>query len=196
MRTTRESSPRLRANLFRPIETRVHELERDRRFEFARKHLRSYDEVRGPLRSTPIACSWTSFRECTAEQEAVETVTMLAEPEEQGMDDHESNASTDVAQDHMRDPELNGSNHLWELLWKHLRNECRASSLFSCCGVRLRPSLGSLLMEFGGVFFFFKADPQMCRCFTRQPENSKRAHFRVLALQTPPRGQNECQLWR
>ena len=35
-----------------------------------------------------------------------ETVAMFAEPEEQDMDDHESNASTDVAQDHMRDPEV------------------------------------------------------------------------------------------
>ena len=40
------------------------------------------------------------------EEEVPETVAMLAEPEEQDMDDHESNASTDVAQDHMRDPEV------------------------------------------------------------------------------------------
>ena len=33
-------------------------------------------------------------------------MAMLAEPEEQDMDDHESNASTDVAQDHTRDPEV------------------------------------------------------------------------------------------
>ena len=43
------------------------------------------------------------------EEEAPETGGLpLAEPEEQDMDDHESNASTepieDVAQDHMRDP--------------------------------------------------------------------------------------------
>ena len=40
------------------------------------------------------------------EEEVPETVAMLAEPEEQDMDDHESNASTDVAQDQMRDPEV------------------------------------------------------------------------------------------
>ena len=40
------------------------------------------------------------------QEEVPETVAMLAEPEEQDMDDHESNASTDVAQDHMRDPEV------------------------------------------------------------------------------------------
>ena len=37
-----------RANLFRLIETGVHALERHRRFQFAWKHLRSYDEV-GPV---------------------------------------------------------------------------------------------------------------------------------------------------
>ena len=37
--------PDLRANLVRLIETGVHALELDRRFEFAWKHLRSYDEV-------------------------------------------------------------------------------------------------------------------------------------------------------
>ena len=37
--------PDLRASLVRLIETGVHALERDRRFEFAWKHLRSYDEV-------------------------------------------------------------------------------------------------------------------------------------------------------
>ena len=39
-------------------------------------------------------------------EEVPETVAMLAEPEEQDMNDHESNASTDVAQDHMRDSEV------------------------------------------------------------------------------------------
>ena len=82
--------PDLRANFVRLIETGVHALERDRRFEFAWKHLRSCDEVCCPLLD--------------------ETVAMLAEPEEQEKDDHESNASTepieDVAQDHMRDPEM------------------------------------------------------------------------------------------
>ena len=46
------------------------------------------------------------MREEQKEEEVPETVAMLAEPEEQDMDDHESNASTDVAQDHMRDPEV------------------------------------------------------------------------------------------
>ena len=40
------------------------------------------------------------------QEEVPETVAMLVEPKEQDMDDHESNASTDVAQDHMRDPEV------------------------------------------------------------------------------------------
>ena len=47
------------------------------------------------------------FDNVREEQEEVpETVAMLAEPEEQDMDDHESIASTDVAQDHRRDPEV------------------------------------------------------------------------------------------
>ena len=41
--------PDLRANLVRHMETGVHALDRDRRFEFAWKHLRSYDEVWSPL---------------------------------------------------------------------------------------------------------------------------------------------------
>ena len=64
------------------------------------------------------------------------------------------------------------------------------------------PSLGVFSWNFGG--FCEDRDPQMytfglsgCRVkprrlrdrlgFTRQPENSKRAHFRTLALQTPPK---------
>ena len=44
------------------------------------------------------------------EEEAPETVAMLAEPEEQDMDDLQSNVSTepseDVERDHLRDPEV------------------------------------------------------------------------------------------
>ena len=101
--------PDLRANLLRLIETRVHALERDRRFEFAWKHLRSYDEVWGPLldEARQLHAAGELFENVREEQEEVpETVAMLAEPEEQYVDDHESNASTDVAQDHMRDPEV------------------------------------------------------------------------------------------
>ena len=47
------------------------------------------------------------FENVREEQEEVpETVAMLAAPEEQDTNDHESNASTDVAQGHMRDPEV------------------------------------------------------------------------------------------
>ena len=106
--------PDLRANLVRLIETGVHALERDRRFEFAWKHLRSYDEVWGPLldEARQLHAAGQLFENVREEQEeeAPETVAFLAEPEEQDMDDHESNASTepieDVAQDHMRDPEV------------------------------------------------------------------------------------------
>ena len=106
--------PDLRANLVRLIETGVHALERDRRFEFAWKHLRSYDEVWGPLldEARQLHAAGQLFENVREEQEEEmpETVAMLAEPEEQDMDDHESNASTepieDVAQDHTRDPEV------------------------------------------------------------------------------------------
>ena len=84
-------------------------LERDRRFEFAWKHLRSYDGVSGPLldEARQLHAAGQLFEEVREDQEEVpETVAMLAEPEEQDMDDHESNASTDVAQDHMREPEV------------------------------------------------------------------------------------------
>ena len=84
-------------------------LERDRRFEFAWKHLRSYDEVWGPLldEARQLHAAGQLFENVREEQEVVpETVAMLAEPEEQDVDDHESNASTDVAQDQMRDPEV------------------------------------------------------------------------------------------
>ena len=64
------------------------------------------------------------------------------------------------------------------------------------------PSLGVFSLNFGGVFE--DRDAQMCtfglsgcrvkqrrlrgrRGFTRQPENSKRAHLRAPALQTPPK---------
>ena len=96
-------------NLVRLIETGVHALERDRRFEFAWKHLRSSDQVWGPLLDVErqLHAAGQLFGEVREKQEEVpETVAMLAEPEEQDMDDHESNASTDVAQDHMRDPEV------------------------------------------------------------------------------------------
>ena len=102
--------PDLPANLVRLIETGVHALERDRRFEFAWKHLRSYDEVWGPLldEARQLHAAGQLFENVREEQEeeVPETVAMLAEPEEQDMDDHESNASTDVAQDHMTDPEV------------------------------------------------------------------------------------------
>ena len=105
--------PDLRANLVRLIEAGVRALERDRRFEFAWKHLRSYDEVWGPLldESRQFHAFGQLFEEVREEQEEVpETVAMLAEPEEQDMDDLESNVSTepteDVAQDHMRDREV------------------------------------------------------------------------------------------
>ena len=102
--------PDLRANLVRLIETGVHALERDRRFEFAWNHLRSYDELWGPLldEARQLHAAGQLFEEVREEQEeeVPETVAMLAEPEEQDMDDHESNASSDVAQDHMTDPEV------------------------------------------------------------------------------------------
>ena len=84
-------------------------LERDGGFEFAWKHFRSYDEVWGPLldEARQLHAAGQLFENVREEQEEVpETVAMLAEPEEQDMDDHESNASTDVAQDHMTDPEV------------------------------------------------------------------------------------------
>ena len=88
----------------------MHALERDRRFEFAWKHLRSYDEVWGPLldEAPQLHAAGQLFENVREEQEeeVPESVAMLAEPEEQDMDDHESNASADVAQDHMRDPEV------------------------------------------------------------------------------------------
>ena len=125
MRTTREpstttprtsalSSPR-RFPICEPIlsgssRKEWHALERDRRFEFAWKHLRSYGEMWGPLldEARQLHAAGQLFENVREEQEeeVPETVAMLAEPEEQDMDDHESNASTDVAQDHMRDPEL------------------------------------------------------------------------------------------
>ena len=105
--------PDLRANPVRLIETGVHALERDRRFEFAWKHLRSDDEIWGPLldEARQLHAAGQLFEEVREEQEEVpETVAMLAEPEEQDMDELESNASTepmeDVARDHMRDPEV------------------------------------------------------------------------------------------
>ena len=68
------------------------------------------------------------------------TVAMLAEPEEQDVDDHESNASTelteDVAQDHMRDPEVE---------WREppveapVETPTQRMSRFAWCGVRFRP---------------------------------------------------------
>ena len=87
----------------------MHALERDRRFEFAWKHLRSYDEVWGPLLNEArqlhaVGQLFEKVRE-EQEEEVPETVAMLAVPEEQDMDDHESNASTEVPQDHIRDPE-------------------------------------------------------------------------------------------
>ena len=60
--------PDLRANLVRLIQTGVHALERDRRFEFTWKHLRSYDEVWGPLLDearqlpSPKSKIWTIMR--------------------------------------------------------------------------------------------------------------------------------------
>ena len=100
--------PDLRANLVRLIETGVYALQRDRRFEFAWKHLRSYDEVWGPLldEAHQFHAAGQLLESVREEKEEVpETVAMLVEPEEQDMDDYESNASSDVAQDHMRDPE-------------------------------------------------------------------------------------------
>ena len=121
----------------------MHALERDRRFEFAWKHLRSYDEVWGPLldEARQLHAAGQLFENVREEQEeeVPEMVAMLAEPEEQGMDDHESNASTDVAQDHMRDPEVEWLEPLVEAPVEHLRNECRTSSRFAWCGVRPRP---------------------------------------------------------
>ena len=70
--------PDLRTNLVRLIETRVRALERDRRFEFAWKRLRSYDEVWGPLLDVArqLHAAGQLF-------ENVERVAMLAEPQEQ-----------------------------------------------------------------------------------------------------------------
>ena len=78
-------------------------------------------------------------------------------------------------------------------------------SFFSVSRRKIRsflPSLGVFSLNSGGVFEF--RDPQMCtfglcdcrvkpwrlrgrRGFTRQPENSKRAHLSAPALQTPPK---------
>ena len=63
----------------------------------------------------------------------------LPSPKNKDMDDHESNASTDVAQDQMRDPEVEWLEPPVENPVKHLRNECRTSSRFALCAVRLRP---------------------------------------------------------
>ena len=83
------------------------------------------------------------------------------------------------------------------------RPKCR--SFFSLSRRTIRSflsSLGVFSLNFGGVFE--GRDPQMCtfglsgccvkpqrlrgrRGFTRQPENSKRAHLSVPALQTPPK---------
>ena len=72
------------------------------------------------------------------------------------------------------------------------RPKCR--SLVPSPAPRVRSfslSLGVFSWNFGGVFE--DRGPQMCtrlrgrRGFTRQPENSKRAHFRAPALRTPPK---------
>ena len=90
--------PDLRADLVRLIETGVHALERDRRFEFAWEDLRSYDEVWGPLleEARQLHAAGQLFENVREEQEeeVPETVGMLADPEEQDMDDHLSKAST------------------------------------------------------------------------------------------------------
>ena len=99
--------PDLQTNLVRLIETGVHALERGGRFEFAGKHLRSYDQVWGPLldEARQLHAAGQLFEEVREQQEEVpETVAMHTELSPK--DDQESNASTDVAQDHMRDPEV------------------------------------------------------------------------------------------
>ena len=64
----------------------MHALERDRRFEVAWKHLRSYGQVWGPLldEARQLHAAGQLFENVREEQEEVpETVAMLAEPEEQ-----------------------------------------------------------------------------------------------------------------
>ena len=71
--------PDLRANLVRLIETGVRALERDRRFEFAWKHLRSFDEVWAPLldEARQLHAAGQLFEELREKQEEVpETVAM------------------------------------------------------------------------------------------------------------------------
>ena len=78
--TSALSSP---ANIVRLIETGVHALEPDRRFEFAWKHLRSNDEVWGPLLddARQLHAAGQLFENVREEQEEVpEMVAMLAEP--------------------------------------------------------------------------------------------------------------------
>ena len=103
------SAPRFGTELFVERQTlttrgkKKHALERDRRFEFAWKPLRSYDEVWDD-EDRQLHAAGQLFENVREEQEEVpETVVMLAQPGERDMDDHESNVSTDVAQDHMKD---------------------------------------------------------------------------------------------
>ena len=76
--------PDLRANLVRLIGTGVRALEHDKRFEFAWQHIRSFDEAR------QLHAAGQLFENVREEEEEVpETVALLAEPEEQDVDDLE-----------------------------------------------------------------------------------------------------------
>ena len=80
----------------------------DNRFEFG-KHLRScggvWDQVLTEARQLHAAGQLVRKED----GRVTEPVAVLAEPEEQHMDDHESNVSTehteDIERDHLRDPE-------------------------------------------------------------------------------------------
>ena len=83
----------------------------------------------------------TSRRVREEEEEVTEPAAMLAESEEQDMDDLDSNVSTqhagDVERDHLRDPEVE-----WLYFqWKRLRIGCRTSWRFAWCGVHPRPAI-------------------------------------------------------
>ena len=105
--------PDLRANLVGLIVTGVHALEHDKRFEFAWQHLRSFNEVWDQVldEARQLHAAGQLFEKVREEEEEVpETVALLAEPEEQDMDDLQGNVSMepteDVVRNHLRDPEV------------------------------------------------------------------------------------------
>ena len=81
-------------------------MEHDNRFEFAWKHLRSYDGVWDQVldEARQVHAAGQLFENVREEEgEVTEPVAMLADPREQDMDDPESNVSTVHSEDVERD---------------------------------------------------------------------------------------------